>query len=121
MNLMSSVSDILGSMGASDTAINAMGPTLTIALALIGGIAVGQAVKWPLSLVLKGDAHGYVVRICAVFATFCFAHFLSNHLSVPLEVLTAVFQPLVYMGLKAATERWLPWASVLFASVGVKQ
>jgi hypothetical protein len=120
MNLMSTVSDALGAVGAGDAAITAMGPIFTIALALIGGIAVGQGVKFPLSLVLKGDAHGYVVRICAVFATFCFAHFLSNHLSVPLEVLVALCQPLVYLGLKAATAKWLPWASILFASVGTK-
>lgn len=117
MNLMTTVTDVLSSFGASDAALTVMGPTLTIALAWTGGIAIGQGVKFPLSLWLKGDMHGYVVRLVAVFSTFCFSHFLSTHLSVPLEVLVAIVQPLVYLGLKAATEKWIPWASVLFASV----
>ena len=120
MESMEIVTKALHALGASDEALTVMGPTLTIILALVAGIAVGQGVKWPLSLVVKGDAHGYLVRMCAVFATFSFAHFASNHLSVPLEVLTAITQPLVYLGLKGATAKWAPWANVLFASVGAK-
>ncbi|SRR5579871_400927 len=118
METMAVVNKILNSFGATDTALLVMGPTLTILIAWAAGIAVGQGVKWPLSLVVKGDAHGYLVRVCAVFATFSAAHYLSNHLTVPLEVVVAIFQPLVYLGLKLATGKWAPWASPLFASVG---
>lgn len=118
MDTMGAVSWALKLLGASDSALSVMGPTLTIVLGLIGGIAVGQGVKWPLAMVLKGEAHGYVVRICSVFATFSFCHWLSDHLSVPLEVLVALCQPIVYLGLKGAAARWAPWANGIFASVG---
>ena len=118
MDSMGLVTKGLQALGAGDTALATMGPTLTIILALLGGLAVGQLVKWPLYLLVKGEAHGYLVRICAVYATWCFAHFLSNHLSVPLEVLVALFQPILYLGLKLGTAKYATWLAPLFASVG---
>lgn len=119
MEAMGTVTDVLKAVGAGDTAITVMGPTLTIAFAWIAGIAVAQLLKFPLAKVVSGDWHGYVVRIIGVMTAFLFAHYLSNHLSVPVEMFVAVTQPLVYALLQAAAVKFAPWAaSTLLRSVG---
>lgn len=119
MTTMTVVTDALSAVGAADTAITYMGPVLTIGCAWLGGIAVGQILKWPLAAILPAKVHGYIVRVCAVMTTFSFAHYLSNHLSVPMEVFVSVFQPTIYLGLKAAADKWAPWLSkTVFRSVG---
>jgi hypothetical protein len=118
MNTMGTITQILQAIGAGDAAINVMGPTLTIAFAWIAGIAVAQLVKFPLAKFVSNDWYGYIVRIVGVMTAFLFAHYLSSHLSVPLEMFTAVCQPIIYALLQAAADRWAPWASaILFRSV----
>lgn len=119
MNSMTLITTVLQGIGAGDAAIAFMGPTLTILFAWIGGTALAQLVKFPLARVVGEDWHGYLVRIVGVLTAFGFAHYLSNHLSVPLEVLTAVTQPLVYALLQGLAERYAPTvARYLFRSVG---
>lgn len=120
MSTMTVVSDVLGSVGASDAAISAMGPTLTIVFSYIAGFAVAQTIKFPLAKLLSHDWHGYVVRIVGVMTAFSFSHFLSDHLSVPLEVLVGVTQPITYEVAKRTAARFLPWLAPLFRSVGDK-
>jgi hypothetical protein len=114
---MQTVSDVLGGLGASDGVINAMGPTVTIVFALIGGFAAAQIFKFPLDRLIGDPWHGYVVRMTGVGTTFGLAHYLSNHLTVPIEFTVAVLQPTMYELLRAAANRFVPWAAPVFRSV----
>ena len=119
MSTMTTVTDVLQGLGAGDSAISYMGPSLTIALSYIAGIAVAQGAKFPLWMLSKDPLHGYLVRVVGVMTAFLFAHYLSNHLSVPMEVFVAVTQPLAFMVLRAAADKWAPWLSqTVFRSVG---
>jgi hypothetical protein len=109
MSTMTTVTDVLAAFGATDSAIAVMGPTLTAVLAWVGGMAVAQLAKFPLARVVSGDWHGYLVRLIGASGAFSFAHWLSNHLSVPLEVLVGVSEPIVYAILLAAATRYAPW------------
>lgn len=119
MDLMNSITDILSKFGVTDQALNVMGPTLTILMAWVGGLAMAQLLKFPLALLVKSDdLHSYLTRLSGVMTAFSFAHFLSNHLSVPLEMLVGATQPLVYMLLLKAAIRWAPWlANTLLLTV----
>lgn len=111
MTAMTTVSDALQVVGVTDTALTVMGPSVTVVVAWLAGIAAGQLVKFPLAKFTSDEWHGYLTRICGVVATFCFAHYLSNHLSVTLEMGVAVTQPIVYIALQKTTAKYVPWLS----------
>ncbi len=106
---MGTVTEAMRTLGAGDDAIRAMGPVLTILFAWLGGYSAAQFAKFPLAVFVGDPWHGYATRMIGVFTTFCFAHYLSDHLSVPLEVLTAIMQPTVYALGLAAILKFAPW------------
>lgn len=119
MSTMSTVTDVLQAVGVGDQALTYMGPTLTIVIAWLGAIGVAQLVKFPLSKLVSQEWYSYVVRIVGVLTAFSLAHELSNHLSVTMEVVVAVMQPTIYLGLLAATRKFAPWlANTVFKTVG---
>lgn len=104
---------ILKALGASDQVVSDMGPTATFVLALLAGGAFAQWVKFPLSRQLQGDAvFSWAIRTIAMGSTFVAAHYLSDKLSLALELLAALVQPLAYWVSLRAIRRWWPWIEV---------
>lgn len=109
MSTMQTVTDALQLAGIADNALTIMGPTTTIVMALLGGIFAGQLVKFPLSKFVSDEWRTHMTMYSSVATTFFLGHYLSNHLSVPVEVIVAMSQPMIYLGLLKAAERWAPW------------
>lgn len=107
------IETILKALGASDQVIAQMGPTATFLLALLAGGAFAQWVKYPISRQLQSDAaFSWTIRTIAMLATFVAAHYLSGALSLSLEMLAALVQPLAYWASLRAIRRWWPWLEV---------
>lgn len=101
---------ILSGMGASDGVIAAMGPTATIAFAMLFGGALAQFVKYPISRWIADDKmFSWTVRALAVGSTAVFAHFLSETVPLWLEIGAGVVQPLTYHGSLMVIRRFWPW------------
>lgn len=110
--------DILKWAGAGDAALKAMGPVITILLAWIGGGAIAQFLKYPISRAVQdGAAFDWTVRTVAVLAAFGFAHVLSGSVTTPLEVVAAVTQPVAYWASLRVIRRFWPWMEV-YSAVG---
>ena len=116
MMSMQTISAALAALGASDTAIATMGPTLTIIIALFGGYVAAQTLKWPLSVFVTDPWHSHLTRYTGQVAAFLLAHYLSNHLSVPVEVVVALAQPTIYDWVQRATAN-IPWLAWMFKTV----
>lgn len=105
--------DILKYAGAGDAALRTMGPVLTILLSWIGGGAVAQFLKYPISRAVQdGAAFDWTVRTVAVLSAFGFAHVLSGSVTTPLEVVAAVTQPIAYWASLRLIRRFWPWLEV---------
>jgi len=102
---------ILKIMGASDAAIAAMGPTLTVILASIVSGAVTQAVKFMFRCYLREPWFTLVVRSFACIGSFILMLFLSDmnwHLALVFSPFTVI---LYHVGLAVIRKYW-PWLEV---------
>lgn len=108
---------ILRWVGAGDAAILTMGPVLAIALAMVGGYGITQAVKYPLSTVLSGPWCRWATRVIAVASTAGLLLWLSD-LPPALALVVGAAQPLVYGITMAVVRRRWPWleATILLGS-----
>jgi len=111
---METVTRVLQAVGAADEAIKYMGPVLTIVMASVGSYVITQLFKFPIAYLVKDPWHGYATRYFSVIVAFLFAHYLSNHLSVPMEVITACAQPILYAICQSVAARYVPWIRTSF-------
>lgn len=103
------ISDLLTYLGASDSALTVMGPSLTILLSFLFGGGAAQMVKFPLGTKLSGPWYDWTVRAIAVICTAAFAHFLSDTLPWAAEIGVGAAQPVAYKVCWAIVDRKWPW------------
>lgn len=104
---------ILKWMGATDDAILAMGPVLSIAIAWLGGYGLTQTVKFIMERVIPDDWYDWAVRVFAIMVTFGFAWELSDMPPI-LCAAVAVVQPRIYsLSMAVVRKRW-PWLEAGF-------
>jgi hypothetical protein len=83
-------------------------------MAWAGSYAVTQLFKFPLAYFIKDPWHTEATRYFAVLVAFLFAHYLSNHLSVPMEIVVACATPIIYAVTLSVLGHFFPWIAVSF-------
>lgn len=95
-------------IAAGDEAVLAMGPIVATALAMLGGSAFTQLVKFPLAGLLPDRWVDWSIRTLAIASTWVALHWLT-HLPVMLELVLALAQPYAYtLAMRLIRHRW-PW------------
>lgn len=99
---------IIKALQAGDQIIGGMGAFTAMLLSMLGGMGITQVVKFPLARVVPDAWLSWTIRLVGIAATWSLARFIAS-LPVPLPVVTAFVQPLVYTGGMAAIRHFWPW------------
>lgn len=95
-------------IAAGDRAVLTMGPIVATALAMLGGSALTQLVKFPLADVLPERWLDWSIRVLAIVCTWFALHWLTR-LPPMLELVLALAQPYAYtLTMRLIRHRW-PW------------
>lgn len=100
--------EVLRWAGAGDQAITAMGPTVAIALALLGGFGVTQFLKFLIAEFVTDRWRAFVIRLVAVVSTWCFAHSIGG-LPTGVELVVAFSTLFVYWLVQTTLWHYFPW------------
>ena len=95
-------------IAAGDQAVLTMGPIVATALAMLGGSAFTQLVKFPVAGVLPERWRDWSIRVLAIVCTWFALHWLTR-LPPMLELVLALAQPYGYtLVMRLIRHRW-PW------------
>lgn len=95
-------------IAAGDEAVLTMGPIVATALAMLGGSAFTQLVKFPLAGLLPDRWVDWSIRTLAIVSTWVALHWLTQ-LPPMLELVLALAQPYAYtLVMRLIRHRW-PW------------
>lgn len=95
-------------VAAGDQAVLTMGPVLATALAMLGGSAATQLLKFPLAGLLPDRWRDWSIRLLAILSTWAALHWLTR-LPPMLEVVLALAQPYAYtLAMRVVRHHW-PW------------
>lgn len=104
------IDQVLLWLGATDKALLGQGPAITIVLTLLGGYAVGQAIKFPVkaSCALPEAWENWLIRCGSMCASFAIGLWLGG-LPPAVFLVTALCQPLAYRVVIRLIRRFAPW------------
>lgn len=99
---------VLQWLGAGDRAIASMGPSVAIALSLLGGFGVTQFLKFPIAKFVTDGWRDYAIRAVAVGSTWAFAHGLGD-LPTGVELVVAFGTLYAYKLVNSIVRHYWPW------------
>ena len=104
------IDQVLLWLGATDKALLGQGPALTIVIALLGGYAVGQMVKFPIKAASSWPEswENWTIRCCSIGSSFAIGLWLGG-LPPAIFLVVALCQPMAYRVVIRLIRRFAPW------------
>ena len=99
---------LIRALQAGDQIIGGMGAFTGMLISMFGGMGITQVIKFPLVKVIPAAWQAWTIRLVGIAATWSIARYIAS-LPVPLPIVTAFVQPLVYTGGMAVIRHFWPW------------